>query len=95
MKKLNQAQEQLLSKINPKIRALIIEVANDVKPMIDEIHSAPKMYQNYYGSYMTKIAILMDQTPYKYPSFWGVVFLYNGADAIGIQWAVKNLTNRN
>jgi hypothetical protein len=76
--------ESFLSEMSPEMQAAIKQIAEGLKPVLDDIHSGPAMTQNYYGDYMR----ILSYKP-KHIKLMGLALLLAGANPIGVEYAVK------
>jgi hypothetical protein len=49
-------QNRFIENLSPSLKTLIIDVAKEIKPIIEDIHRKPPMSQNYYQEYYNFLA---------------------------------------
>ena len=81
---MTKAQTQLLNSVSPEFQKVIIKMAEDLKPALQDIHNSPQTSQNYYIDYMR----LLSYKP-KYKKIMAIALLYAGANPSGIEAAIK------
>jgi hypothetical protein len=87
---MNHKLNSFLDSVPNEVRSNFIETAEIIKPVVDNIHGQPAMYQNYYGEYMLLISKLENAKPLGV-KYWSIVCLIAGCNEIGIEAAMKNL----
>lgn len=75
-----------IEKLPPELQKAIKEIAETIRPIIDDIHSKPATTQNYYGDYMR----ILSYKP-NHKKTLAVAMLYLGCNPLGIEAAVKNV----
>jgi hypothetical protein len=73
-----------VNELSPVLRQVVIEIAQTIKPLLDEIHNLPPTTQNYYGDYMR----ILSHKPERAKIF-ALAMLYSGANPQGIEAAMK------
>jgi hypothetical protein len=79
-----------ISKLTPETQTAIKQIAEIVKPVIDDIHDKQPTGKNYYNDYMKVISFSAGNDKGKI-KLVAISLLYLGCNPIGIQDAVNNL----
>jgi hypothetical protein len=87
----NNRLNTLLSSFSDEARTQLLQQAETIKPILDEVHSHQATGQHYYSDYMRIISLLRSKRPNVGVKVWGVLFLIAGANPLGVEAAVKNL----
>lgn len=77
---------QFINELSPELKNLVLIIADDLRPLIEEIHAQPPTTKNYYGDYLR---ILSHKPSHKNIIAMGL--LYVGANPEGLQAAVNLL----
>ena len=70
--------------LTPELKQVILNMAETLRPLLDDIHSRPATTQNYYGDYFR----LLSYQPERYKVL-GLALLYAGANPDGLQAASR------
>lgn len=70
--------------LSPELKQVILNMADTLRPVLDEIHSMPPTTQNYYGDYFR----LLSYQPERHKVL-GLALLYAGANPDGLQAASR------
>lgn len=89
----NKAQQSIKSKFTPEAFAMIKDLAGTVKPLLDEVHSLPKVSKDYYSEYMGILGRATQGKPQGYLKLMAIAMLYAGCNHNGVNEAVKLLSN--
>lgn len=89
----NNAQKGISNKLSPEAMAMIKELAEILKPLIDEVHNLPKVSKDYYAEYMGILGRATQGKPQGYLKLMAISMLYVGCNHNGINEAVKALSN--
>lgn len=89
----NKAQQSIKSKFTPEAFAMIKDLAETVKPLLDEVHSLPKVSKDYYSEYMSILGRATQGKPQGYLKLMAIAMLYAGCNHNGVNEAVKILSN--
>lgn len=68
----------------PELKQVILNMAETLRPLLDDIHSRPPTTQNYYGDYFR----LLSYQPERHKVL-GLALLYAGANPDGLQAASR------
>jgi thiaminase len=79
-----------ISNFNTETQKVIKEIAENIKPLLEDIHSKQPTTKNYYGDYMSILAQLGNDNIGKI-KLLAIAMLYAGANVNGIEYAVKNV----
>jgi hypothetical protein len=77
-------------KTKAEIDALIADLAEDLKPAVQEIEGSIKTTQNHYGRYMSLLSLMGDGKP-DLMKILGVALIKAGANRGGVNSAMKIL----
>jgi hypothetical protein len=75
---------QFIENLSPELKNAVLNIAETIKPALNEIHAQQPTTKNYYGDYMR----LMLYTP-KYAKILALAMLYEGANPEGVEAAVN------
>ena len=75
---------QFIENLSPELKSAVLNIAETIKPALNEIHAQKPTTKNYYGDYMR----LLSYRP-KYAKILALAMLYEGANPDGVQAAVK------
>jgi hypothetical protein len=75
---------QFIENLSPDLKSAVLNIAETIKPALNEIHAQQPTTKNYYGDYMR----LMLYKP-KYAKILALAMLYEGANPEGIEAAIK------
>lgn len=81
---MNTKAMQSFEKLSPELQAVIKSIAEDIRPMLDNIHKRPATTQNYYGDYMR----ILSYKP-EHKKLMALSMIYAGANVYGIEAALK------
>jgi hypothetical protein len=70
--------------LSPELKKVVIDIAEDIKPALDDIHAQPATTQNYYADYLR----LLSYKP-KHAKMLALAMLYAGANPNGVEAAIK------
>jgi hypothetical protein len=70
--------------LSPELKQAIIEIAETIRPLLDDIHAHPASSQHYYADYLR----LLSYKPERAKTI-GIAMLYAGANPSGIEAAMK------
>ena len=76
--------ESSINLLSPELKKVIIDIAKDLKPALDDIHNKPATTQNYYADYMR----ILSYRP-QHKKLIAIALLYAGANPSGIETAIK------
>jgi len=75
---------QFIENLSPELKSAVLNIAETIKPALDQIHAQTPTTKNYYGDYMR----LMLYKP-KYAKVLALAMLYEGANPEGVEAAIK------
>jgi hypothetical protein len=75
---------QFIENLSPDLKSAVLNIAETIKPALDQIHAQTPTTKNYYGDYMR----LMLYKP-KYAKILALAMLYEGANPEGVEAAIK------
>jgi hypothetical protein len=75
---------QFIENLSPDLKSAVLNIAETIKPALNEIHAQQPTTKNYYGDYMR----LMLYKP-KYAKILALAMLYEGANPEGVEAAIK------
>jgi hypothetical protein len=75
---------QFIENLSPELKNAVLNIAETIKPALNEIHAQQPTTQNYYGDYMR----LLSYRP-KYAKVLALAMLYEGANPEGVEAAIK------
>ena len=75
---------QFIENLSPDLKSAVLNIAETIKPALNEIHAQQPTTKNYYGDYMR----LMLYKP-KYAKILALAMLYEGANPEGVEAAMK------
>ena len=75
---------QFIENLSPELKSAVLNIAETIKPALDQIHAQTPTTKNYYGDYMR----LMLYKP-KYARILALAMLYEGANPEGVEAAVN------
>ena len=75
---------QFIENLSPELKNAVLNIAETIKPALNEIHAQQPTTKNYYGDYMR----LMLYKP-KYAKILALAMLYEGANPEGVEAAVN------
>ena len=75
---------QFIENLSPDLKSAVLNIAETIKPALNEIHAQQPTTKNYYGDYMR----LMLYKP-KYARILALAMLYEGANPEGVEAAVN------
>ena len=84
MKTINVKANNFINELSPELKQAVIEIAETIKPLLDDIHSTQPITQNYYGDYMRILSIKPQRA-----KILALALLYNGANPQGVEAAMK------
>jgi len=87
------AQINLIKKLSPEALTIIKELAEIVKPLVDNVHQAPQVSKNYYAEYMGILSRSASNKGIEYIKLMAITLLYLGCNPDGVNNAVKLLSN--
>ena len=73
-----------INNLSPELKNVVVEIAETIKPAIDEIHATQPTTQNYYADYMRVLSYRPKQA-----KVIALAMLYLGANPDGVSAAVK------
>lgn len=79
-----------IKNFTPETQKAIKEIAENVKPLLDDIHSQQPTTKDYYAEYMSILSKLGNNNAGKI-KLLAISMLYAGANVNGIEYAVKNV----
>ena len=86
----NQAQgnkaKSFVDSLSIELRGAVINIAETIKPALDDIHAQAPTTQNYYGDYMRLLSYKPERK-----KVIALAMLYAGANPQGVEAAVKNV----
>jgi hypothetical protein len=68
-------------------RQAVIDTANTLREIVQEIESRPETTQNRYGDYLSLLSQLNERKPL--PTFWALCLVIAGGNKQGIESALK------
>ena len=89
----SKAQQSIASNLSREAMAMVKDLAETIKPLLDEVHSQPKVSKDYYSEYMGILGKATEGKPEEYKKLMAIVMLYVGCNPNGIREAVKILSN--
>ena len=75
---------QFIENLSPDLKSAVLNIAETIKPALNEIHAQQPTKKNYYGDYMR----LLSYRP-KYAKILALAMLYEGANPEGVEAAIK------
>ena len=75
---------QFIENLSPDLKSAVLNIAETIKPALNEIHAQQPTTKNYYGDYMR----LLSYRP-KYAKLLALAMLYEGANPEGVEAAIK------
>jgi len=75
---------QFIENLSPDLKSAVLNIAETIKPALNEIHDQKPTTQNYYGDYLR----LLSYRP-KYAKVLALAMLYEGANPEGVEAAIK------
>jgi hypothetical protein len=75
---------QFIENLSPDLKSAVLNIAETIKPALNEIHAQQPTTKNYYGDYMR----LLSYRP-KYAKILALAMLYEGANPEGVEAAIK------
>ena len=75
---------QFIENLSPDLKSAVLNIAETIKPALNEIHAQQPTPKNYYGDYMR----LLSYRP-KYAKILALAMLYEGANPEGVEAAIK------
>lgn len=86
----NQAQgnkaKSFVDSLSIELRDAVINIAETIKPALDDIHAKAPTTKNYYGDYMRLLSYKPERK-----KVIALAMLYAGANPQGVEAAVKNV----
>ena len=70
--------------LSPELKQAILDMAEKIRPLLDDIHKRPPTTQNYYGDYFR----ILSYQPTRHKVL-GLAMLYAGANPDGLQAASR------
>lgn len=89
----SKAQQSIASNLSPEAVAMVKDLAETVKPLLDEVHSLPKVSKDYYAEYVGILGRATQGKTQGYLKLMAISMLYAGCNPSGINAAVKILSN--
>lgn len=89
----SKAKENIANLLSPQAFEMIKDLAETVKPLLDEVHSLPKVSKDYYFEYMSILGRATQGKPQGYLKLMAIAMLYAGCNHNGVNEAVKILSN--
>ena len=75
---------QFIENLSPDLKSAVLNIAETIKPALNDIHAQQPTTKNYYGDYMR----LLSYRP-KYAKILALAMLYEGANPEGVEAAIK------
>ena len=75
---------KFIENLSPDLKSAVLNIAETIKPALNEIHAQQPTTKNYYGDYMR----LLSYRP-KYAKILALAMLYEGANPEGVEAAIK------
>ena len=75
---------QFIENLSPDLKSAVLNIAETIKPALNEIHAQQPTTKNYYGDYMR----LLSYRP-KYAKILALAMLYEGANPERVEAAIK------
>ena len=72
--------------LSKELRDAVINIAETIKPALDDIHANTPTTQNYYGDYMRLLSYKPERK-----KVMALAMLYAGANPAGVEAAVRNV----
>ena len=80
-----------ISTLTKETQNAIKLIAEEVKPLLENIHSKPASTQNYYGEYMEILHFAAKDKNEGRVKLLAIALMYAGANPLGVEHAVKNV----
>ena len=77
--------KSFVNSLSKELRDAVINIAETIKPALDDIHANTPTTQNYYGDYMRLLSYKPERK-----KVIALAMLYAGANPAGVEAAVKN-----
>ena len=75
---------QFIENLSPELKSAVLNIAETIKPALDQIHAQQPTTKNYYGDYM-RLMLVKPQ----YSKILALAMLYEGANPEGVEAAVN------
>jgi hypothetical protein len=75
---------QFIENLSPELKSAVLNIAETIKPALDQIHAQTPTTKNYYGDYM-RLMLVKPQ----YAKILALAMLYEGANPEGVEAAIK------
>jgi hypothetical protein len=75
---------QFIENLSPDLKSAVLNIAETIKPALNEIHAQQPTTKNYYGDYM-RLMLVKPQ----YAKILALAMLYEGANPEGVEAAIK------